>query len=83
MAQRLGDVITNGMKKIKDYAGTNTEASDGSTLGSKIMEWQNKMSDFKTKMSAYETLLYQKYDAMEVALQKLSTTLNYVTFNQQ
>ncbi len=83
VAQRLGDVITKGMSKIKEYAGTTTEPSDGSKLGAKILEWQNKMSDFKTKMSTYETLLYKKYDAMEVALQKLSMTLNYVTFNQQ
>lgn len=81
VAQRLGDVVNKGMSKIKGYAGTNTEASDGSTLGTKILEWQNKMSDFKTKMSAFESVLYKKYDAMEVALQKLSMTLNYVTFN--
>lgn len=81
VAQRLGDVINDGMKSIKSYAGTSTEADDGSTLGSKIMEWQNKMSDFKTKMSAFESLLYKKYDAMEVALQRLAMTLNYVSFN--
>lgn len=79
VAQRLGDVINDGMKKIKAEAGTSTEASDGSSLGNKILEWQNKMSDFKVKMSTFETLLYKKYDAMEVALQKLSMTLNYVT----
>lgn len=81
VAQRLGDVINDGMKSIKSYAGTSTEADDGSTLGTKIMEWQNKMSDFKTKMSAFESLLYKKYDAMEVALQRLAMTLNYVSFN--
>ena len=82
VAQRLGDVVNAGMSKIKEYAGTNTEAADGSTLGSKILEWQNKMSDFKTKMTAFENLLYEKYDAMEVALQRLGMTLNYVTFGQ-
>lgn len=82
VAQRLGDVVNKGMSKIKEYAGTNTEAADGSTLGTKILEWQNKMSDFKTKMTAFENLLYEKYDAMEVALQRLGMTLNYVTFGQ-
>ena len=82
VAQRLGDVVSKGMSKIKEYAGTNTEAADGSTLGTKILEWQNKMSDFKTKMTAFENLLYEKYDAMEVALQRLGMTLNYVTFGQ-
>ncbi len=81
VAQRIGDVINAGLKKIKTYAGTTTEVGDGSTLGTKIQEWQNKMSDFKMKMSTFETLLYKKYDAMEVALQKLSMTLNYVTYN--
>ncbi len=37
------------------------------------------MSDFKTKMTAFENALYDKYDAMESAIQKLSVQLGYIT----
>ena len=61
-----------------DLAGTSTEVSDGSRLGEAILKWQNKMSDFKTIMSAYETKLYSKYDQMEVTLQKLMTQSSFL-----
>lgn len=83
VAQRLSDVFNNGLKSIKSHAGVSTEVDDNSELGNKIKEWQNKMSDFKTKMTTFENLLYKKYDAMEMALQKLAMTMNYVSFNQQ
>jgi flagellar hook-associated protein 2 len=37
------------------------------------------MSDFKTQMDAYEEALYDKYDAMETAIQRLGTQLGYIT----
>ena len=83
VAQRLSDVFNNGMKSIKSHAGVSTEVDDNSELGNRIKDWQNKMSDFKTKMKAFEDMLYKKYDAMELALQKLAMTMNYVSFNQQ
>ncbi|MBO6303473.1 MAG: flagellar filament capping protein FliD [Selenomonadaceae bacterium] len=83
VAQRLSDVFNNGMKSIKSHAGVSTEVDDNSELGNRIKDWQDKMSDFKTKMKAFEDLLYKKYDAMELALQKLAMTMNYVSFNQQ
>jgi flagellar hook-associated protein 2 len=82
VAQRLGDVFNTGLKSIKTHAGDSTEVDDNSELGNRIKEWQNKMSDFKTKMKTFEDLLYKKYDAMEQALQKLAMTMNYVSFNQ-
>ena len=83
VAQRLSDVMYAGLKKIKAEAGSSTEVSDGSSIGNKILEWQTKMSDFKKMMSTYENLLYKKYDNMETAIQKLTTTLGFVTYNQQ
>ena len=81
VAQRLSDVMYAGLKKIKAEAGSSTEAADGSTIGNKILEWRTKMSDFKKMMSSYENLLFKKYDNMETAIQKLSMTLSYVTYN--
>lgn len=82
VAQRLGDVMMESMKSVKTEAGDSAEISDGSNLGNKIMEFQQKMSDFKTLMSAFETRLYKKYDAMESLLATLGTQLNYITGGQ-
>ena len=64
---------------MKSYAGSSTETSDGSTLGTLIENLKTKMSDFKTQMDAFENALYDKYDAMETAIQQLSTQLGYIT----
>ena len=79
VAQRLGDVMNDAMKTIKDYAGTSVSVDDDSTLGNSIRSWQTKMSNFQIQLNAYETLLFKKYDAMESMIQKLSMQLGYVT----
>ena len=76
---RIYDSVNTDMSVMKDYAGTSTASSDGSTLGDLILDLKTKMSDFKTQMDAYEDKLYDKYDAMETAIQKLSASMNYVT----
>ena len=81
VAQRLGDVLNDGVKLIKSRAGTDTGISDDSELGVLMRNLQTKMSDFKKMMSTYENMLYKKYDNMETAIQKLTTSLGFVTYN--
>ncbi len=76
---RIYDSINTNLSTMKNYAGNSTESSDGSTLGNLIMQLKTKMSDFKTQMDAYEDKLFDKYDAMETAIQRLSSSMNYVT----
>ncbi len=82
VAQRLGDVMSQAMKSVKTEAGASSEVSDGSNLGNKILEFQQKMSDFKTLMSAFESRLFKKYDAMESLLATLGAQMNYITGGQ-
>ena len=79
VVNRIYDSVNQNMAKMKDYAGTSTESSDGSTLGNLIRDLKTKMSDFKTQMDAYEDKLFDKYDAMETAIQRLSSSMNYIT----
>lgn len=79
VANRLYNLLGNSMSTLEAYAGTSKSTDDQSYLGKMITNLQTKMSTFKTQMSAYETLLYKKYDAMEVALSKLGTQLGYIT----
>ncbi|MCI6232227.1 MAG: flagellar filament capping protein FliD [Selenomonas sp.] len=76
---RISDALYKNLKTLKSYAGDSTETSDGSTLGTLIENLKTKMSDFKTQMDAFQSALYDKYDAMESAIQRLSVQLGYIT----
>ena len=76
---RISDALYKNLKTLKSYAGDSSETSDGSTLGTLIENLKTKMSDFKVQMTAYENLLYDKYDAMETAIQRLGVQMGYIT----
>ena len=57
------------------------DKTDRSELGKLIQNYEKQMSDFKQLMSSFENKLYQKYNAMEVAISRLSTQFNF--FNAQ
>ena len=76
---RISDALYANLKTLKSYAGDSSETADGSTLGTLIENLKTKMSDFKVQMTAYENLLYDKYDAMETAIQQLGVQMGYIT----
>ena len=82
VAQRLGDMLNDGMKLVKSRAGTDDGMSDDSELGVLMRNLQTRMSDFKKLMSSFEDKLYKKYDAMEVSLSRLGMQLGYITGGQ-
>ncbi len=82
VVQRVSDVANKSMKAIKSYAGSTTEVADGSSLGKLIQDMQQKMSNFKVMMNAFESALYKRYDKMESAIQKLGMQLGYITGGQ-
>lgn len=79
IANRLYNAMTTNISNLESYAGTSKETDDESYLGKLITNMNTKMSSFKTLMESYESKLYEKYDAMEVALSKLGTQLSYIT----
>ena len=79
---RISDSLYKNLKTMKSYAGTTTEVADGSSLGDLIRQLQTKMSNFKTMMNAFENQLYKKYDAMEVAIQRMGVSMGYITGGQ-
>ncbi|MBO6202968.1 MAG: flagellar filament capping protein FliD [Selenomonas sp.] len=79
---RISDSLYKNLKTMKSYAGTTTEAADGSSLGDLIRELKTKMSNFKTMMNAFENQLYKKYDAMEMAIQRMGVSMGYITGGQ-
>lgn len=82
IAWRLSNVMDKYSSTISDIAGVSKDTSDQSYLGKLITNMQTRMSKFKTMMSAYESQLFKRYDAMEVALSKLGAQLSYITGGQ-
>ena len=79
IANRLYNAMTTNISTLESYAGTSKETDDESYLGKLITNMNTKMTSFQTLMKSYESKLYEKYDAMEVALSKLGTQLSYIT----
>ena len=79
IANRLYNSMTTNISKLESYAGTSKETDDESYLGKLITNMNTKMTSFQTLMKSYESKLYEKYDAMEVALSKLGAQLSYIT----
>lgn len=79
IANRLYNSMNTNISKLESYAGTSKETDDESYLGKLITNMNTKMTSFQTLMKSYESKLYKRYDAMEVALSKLGTQLSYIT----
>lgn len=79
VANRLYNLMGTHMSSLESYGGVSTSTDDQSYLGKLITNMQTRMDAFKTLMKSYESKLYDKYDAMEVALSKLGTQLSYIT----
>lgn len=79
IANRLYNAMTANISNLESYAGTSKETDDESYLGKLITNMNTKMTSFQTLMKSYESKLYKKYDAMEVALSKLGAQLSYIT----
>ncbi len=79
IANRLYNAMTTNISNLESYAGTSKETDDQSYLGKLITNMNTKMTSFQTLMKSYESKLYKKYDAMEVALSKLGAQLSYIT----
>lgn len=79
IANRLYNAMTTNISNLESYAGTSKETDDESYLGKLITNMNTKMTSFQTLMKSYESKLYEKYDAMEVALSKLGAQLSYIT----
>ena len=72
------NALTDGLSNIKDYAGIDSDTDDQSSLGKTITSLLNKMEDFEDQMSAYETLLYKKYDSLESYVSQMNSVYSSI-----
>ena len=81
VASRIYNKMSGRMKEMERHSGVAADKTDLSELGKLIQNYEKQMSDFKRIMSSFESKLYEKYNAMEVAISRLSTQFNF--FNAQ
>lgn len=81
VASRIYNKMSGRMKEMERHSGVAADKTDLSELGKLIQNYEKQMSDFKRLMSSFESKLYEKYNAMEVAISRLSTQFNF--FNAQ
>ena len=77
VATRIYNKLTARLKSLEAHSGVSANKSDMSELGKLIQNYEKQMSDFKKLMSSFESKLYKKYNAMEVAISRLSTQFNF------
>lgn len=76
---RISDALYANLKTMKKYAGNSSKIDDASQLGDLMKSLQTKMTNFQKLLDGFEKSLYKKYDAMEVAIQRLGVSMNYIT----
>ena len=81
VASRIYNKLNGRLKEMERHSGVAADKTDLSELGKLIQNYEKQMSDFKKLMSSFESKLYEKYNAMEVAISRLSTQFNF--FNAQ
>ena len=77
VASRIYNKLGGRLKELERHSGVAADKTDLSELGKLIQNYEKQMSDFKKLMSSFESKLYQKYNAMEEAIARLSTQFNF------
>jgi flagellar hook-associated protein 2 len=76
VAYRLSTVFDDGMKSITNKAGTSSVTNDQSALGTNIATMTDDLKTLQALLNAKETYYYNKYNAMEAAMSKGTSTIN-------
>lgn len=81
IAGRLYDGIQKTMDKLKKIAGTTatTQSDTASNVAKSIIDYNKKIDNETTRFNALQKAYYTKYNAMELALSKLSSQSSWLT----
>lgn len=79
MAQRLTDVMADGLKRIESEAGTTDEIDYKSVIGKRLDSLAEQLTKLADQMDRRESELYKQFNAMETAIASLNQQYNFVT----
>lgn len=79
VAQRLTDVMADGLKRIESEAGTTDEIDYKSVIGKRLDSLAEQLTKLADQMDRRESELYKQFNAMETAIASLNQQYNFVT----
>jgi flagellar hook-associated protein 2 len=79
VATRLSNLLAGDLKNISTQAGTSASTSDTSTLGTQITDMNTNLAALLKVLQAKQDYYYSKYNDMESAVGKLTSSLTSVT----
>jgi flagellar hook-associated protein 2 len=79
VATRLSNLLSADLKNISAEAGTSASTSDSSVLGTQITDMNTNLKTLLKILQAKEDFYYKKYNDMESAVGKLTSSLTSVT----
>jgi len=79
VATRLSNLLSGDLKNISAQAGTSASTSDTSVLGTQITDMNTNLTALLKTLQDKEDFYYTKYNDMESAVGKLTSSLTSVT----
>jgi len=79
IARKLDTLLINQMESIASTAGYNTIGADESYLGKEISKMDQTLEDMEDRLASIEEGYWNKFTAMEQALQKLQSQGNWLS----
>lgn len=72
LINRLEDSLKTTMRSIEEQAGKSTHTLDNYTIGKRMKELNQRISDFEARMTRVETRYWNQFTQMEKAIQRLN-----------
>lgn len=79
LAVRLYDKVNSAITSIKDRAGSAGTASDNSTIGKELARYEDRIETLQDQLDDIEERYYNKFTAMETAIEKMNSQSNYLS----
>ena len=79
VATRLSNLLAGDVQNFSDKAGTSASISDTSTLGTQITDMNTNLAALLKSLQDKQSYYYTKYNNMESAVGKLTSSLTSVT----
>ena len=79
LAARLYDNVNNALTSISKKAGSADSLVDSSSIGDRLKEFTQQISDWDDRLQSLEERYYKQFSAMETAMEQLNSQSNWLT----
>jgi flagellar hook-associated protein 2 len=79
LANRLYDVLKNGISKVTDKAGSALYLTDNSVIGKDLRSMDSNISKWNTRLTDIENRYWKKFTAMETAMNNANSQSSWLS----